>query len=96
MISVPKTSNKGSATFKSASMSEKIVLSKVSKPSWPPPRGSVEVSQTTSSITGKVVGISHAPRRMVIVAVISQEGAETGFITTEMFSSLDPVVPVKV
>ena len=37
----------------------------------------------------KVVGILQAPRRMVTVADISQEGAETGFIKTDMTEKIN-------
>jgi hypothetical protein len=79
-------------------MSEKIVLSKVSKPSWPPPRGSVEVSQTATSLERKVGGISHAPRRIVKDAVWEQPFPRLDVLydVTVIVSSLDPVVPVKV
>ena len=66
-------------------MSEKIALSKVSKPSWPPPRGSVEVSQSGTSIDKKVAGISQAPTLSLIKVLSSHEGVnpiEPLFITT--------------
>ena len=99
-MSVPKIPNNGSAVIKSASILEKIDLSNVSKPSWLPPRGSVEVSHNTSSKTGNVGGISHAPSLRVILAVILQTGVNPVevllVITTLIFSSFETVDPEKV